>query len=35
MVSDSRTNFLVVLKGNDFLQLKGFLKYDHFVCKLA
>jgi hypothetical protein len=35
MVSDPRTSLLVVLKGNDFLKLKGVLKHDHFVCKLA
>ncbi len=35
MVSDPRTNLLVVLNGNNFLKLKGFLKHDHFVCKLA
>jgi len=35
MVSDPTTNLLVVLKGNEFLKLKGFLKHDHFVCKLA
>jgi hypothetical protein len=28
MVNDPRTNLLVVLKGNDFLKLKGFLKHE-------
>jgi hypothetical protein len=35
MVNGPRTSLLVVLKGNDILKLKGFLKHDHFICKLA
>jgi len=31
--NDLRTNLLVVLEGNGFSKLKGFLKHDHFVCK--
>jgi len=33
MANDIRTNLLVIIEGNDFLELKGFLKHDHFACK--
>jgi hypothetical protein len=28
-------NLLVIIKGNGFLELEGFLKHDYFACKLA
>jgi hypothetical protein len=34
MANDVRTS-LFVTKGNGFMKLKGFLKHDCFVCKLA
>jgi hypothetical protein len=35
IANDIRTSLLVVTKGNGVLKLKGFLKHDCFVCKLA
>lgn len=28
-------NLLIIIKGNGFLELKGFLKHDYFACKLT
>ncbi len=33
MANGTRTNLLVIIAGNGFLELKGFLKHDHFACK--
>ncbi len=33
MVSDPRTSLFIVIEGNGFSKLKGFLKHDHFACK--
>jgi hypothetical protein len=35
MANDPNTNLFIVTKGNGFLELKGFLKHDHFTYKLA
>jgi len=32
---DLKTNLLAITNGNGFSKLKGFLKHDHFACKLA
>jgi len=35
MANDPRTDLLVVIEGNGFSKLKGFLKHEQFASKLA
>ncbi len=35
MTNDLMTNLLAIIKGDGFLELKGFSKHNNFACKLA
>jgi len=35
MTNDLRNNLSTITKDNDFSNLKSFLRYDHFACKVA